>query len=103
MTNANVYLHIAVMATATYLVRMLPLALLRREIKHPFLRSFLHYVPYATLSVMTFPAILTATGHPASASAGFITALALAYHGRSLITVALAASLAVYITERILL
>lgn len=101
MNGASAYAHIAVMAAVTYLVRMLPLAFLRRDVKSPFLRSFLHYVPYVTLSVMTFPAILRATASPWSAAAGFAAALALAYLGRSLITVALAASAAVYLAERL--
>ena len=57
----NVYLYIAVVALVTYLIRVLPLTLIRREIKNPFLRSFLYYVPYVTLAAMTFPAILHAT------------------------------------------
>ena len=102
MTGSSVYLHLAVMAGVTYLVRMLPLVFLRREVKQPFVRSFLHYVPYVTLSVMTFPAILHATESVASATVGFVVALALAYCGRSLITVALAASVAVYLAERLM-
>lgn len=57
----NIYLYILVMAGVTYLIRVLPLTLIRRPIKSRFFRSFLYYVPYVTLSVMTFPAILTAT------------------------------------------
>ena len=56
--NTNVYAYILVMALVTYLIRALPLVLIRREIKSRFIRSFLFYVPYVTLSVMTFPAIL---------------------------------------------
>lgn len=102
MTGGSVYLHIAVAAGVTYLVRMLPFALLRREVRQPFMRSFLHYVPYVTLSVMTFPAILHATEHVASGAIGFGVALVLAYLGRSLVTVALAASVAVFLAERLL-
>ena len=57
----NIYIYILVMAAVTYLIRMLPLALSRKEITSPFIRSFLYYVPYACLAAMTFPAILTAT------------------------------------------
>ena len=57
----NVYLYILVMAGVTYLIRMLPLVLFKREITSPFVKSFLYYVPYACLAAMTFPAILTAT------------------------------------------
>ncbi len=56
----NVYLYIAVVALVTYHPGA-PLTLIRREIKNPFLRSFLYYVPYVTLAAMTFPAILHAT------------------------------------------
>jgi len=59
--SGNVYIYILVMSLITYLIRMLPLTLIRKTIRSPFLRSFLHYVPYVTLSVMTFPAILSAT------------------------------------------
>lgn len=58
-------------AAVTYLIRMLPLTLIRRKITNRTLRSFLYYVPYATLSAMTFPAILTATGSAISAALGF--------------------------------
>ena len=58
----NVYIYILVMGIVTYLIRVLPLTLIRREIKNRFIRSFLYYVPYVTLAVMTFPAILDATG-----------------------------------------
>lgn len=57
----NIYIYIFVMAGVTYLIRLLPLTFIRKEIKNTFIRSFLYYVPYVTLSVMTFPAILSAT------------------------------------------
>ena len=57
----NVYAYILVMAVTTYLIRVLPLTLIRKPIKNKFIRSFLYYVPYVTLSVMTFPSIITAT------------------------------------------
>lgn len=60
----NTYLYIAVMALTTYTIRVLPLTLIRKPIKSTFLRSFLYYVPYVTLAVMTFPAILEATDSP---------------------------------------
>ena len=59
--NHNIYIYILVMAAVTYLIRMLPLALSRKEITSPFIKSFLYYVPYACLAAMTFPAILFAT------------------------------------------
>ena len=79
-----VYLYIAVMAIVTYLIRMLPLTLIKKEIKNPFIRSFLYYVPYVTLSVMTFPAIIYATASPVSGAAALAVALFFAYKGKSL-------------------
>lgn len=98
----NTYLYILVMAGVTYLIRMLPLALSRREITSPFIRSFLYYVPYACLAAMTFPAILSSTASVVSALAGFGVALIAAYKEKSLLTVALLACGAVFIVERFL-
>ena len=98
----DVFAYIVVMAVVTYLIRMLPLTLIRRKIKNRFIRSFLYYVPYTTLAAMTFPAILTATGSILSAVLGFLTALVLAFRGKSLLTVAVCASAAVLITELLL-
>ena len=64
----NLYMYIFVMAAVTYLIRMLPLTLIQKEIKNTFIKSFLYYVPYVTLAVMTFPAILTATANIWSAA-----------------------------------
>ena len=100
--NHNIYLYILVMAAVTYLIRMLPLALSRKEITSPFIRSFLYYVPYACLAAMTFPAILSATESVLSAAVGFAAALLAAYREKSLLTVALFACAAVFIVERIL-
>ena len=92
-------LYVAVMAGVTYAIRMLPMALLRRRIRSRFVRSFLYYVPYAVLGAMTVPAIFYSTASVPSASAGFILAFLLAWRGRSLLTVALAACAAAYIAE----
>ena len=100
--KGNIYLYILVMAAVTYLIRMLPLTLIRKEIKNPFLRSFLHYVPYTTLSAMTFPAILYSTASPVSAALGFLGAAVLAYLGKSLVCVAGCACVIVYAAELIL-
>ena len=95
----NVYIYIAVMAIVTYLIRMLPLVLLRKEIENSFIKSFLYYVPYVTLSVMIFPAIFTSTGHLASAICGFVVATLLAWFQKNLFVVALSACAAVFIVE----
>lgn len=98
----NVYIYILVMAGVTYLIRMLPLALFRKEITSPFVKSFLYYVPYACLAAMTFPAILFSTASVISAVVGFAVALIAAYKEKSLLTVALCACAAVFVAERIL-
>jgi branched-subunit amino acid transport protein len=90
------------MAGVTYLIRMLPLVLVKRKIENRFLLSFLYYMPYAVLAVMTVPAIFTATGSALSAAIGFAVALLLAYFGKSLVVVAGAASLAVLVTELVM-
>lgn len=92
-----------VMAGVTYLVRVIPLILFKKKITNRFLNSFLHYVPYAVLAAMTFPAILYATNSIVSGVVGLITALILAYFGRSLLTVALGACTSVLIVELIML
>ena len=99
----NIYGYILVMAIVTYLIRMLPLALIRREIKSRFIRSFLHYVPYATLAAMTFPAILHASDDMRASVMGFAVALVLAFRKKSLLTVAICACLTVFIAELILI
>lgn len=97
--NLNVYLYIAAMALVTYLIRVLPLTLIRKEIKNTTIRSFLYYVPYVTLSVMTFPAILDATGSIYSAWAALIIGIILAWRGKSLFQVALFSCMLVFILE----
>ena len=98
MSN-NIYIYIFVMAGVTYLIRLLPLTFIRREIKNTFIRSFLYYVPYVTLSVMTFPAILYATENLWSALAVLIAAIFVAWKGGSLIKVSAAACIAVFLVE----
>ena len=83
----NIYVYILVMAGVTYLIRMLPLVLFKKEITSPFVKSFLYYVPYACLAAMTFPAILTATaGGILSGVVGLVVALIVAYKEKSLLT-----------------
>ena len=100
---ANVYVYIFVMAGVTYLIRMLPLVLFKKEITSSFVKSFLYYVPYACLAAMTFPAILTATSAGiVSGIAALIVALIAAYREKSLLTVAVCACAAVFIVERVM-
>ena len=98
----KVCIYILVMAVTTYLIRALPLVLLRKPIKSRFIRSFLHYVPVACLTAMTFPAILTSTETLLSGAAALIAGVVLAYLGKPLIVVSLASSAAVLATELLL-
>ena len=95
----NIYIYMAIMAGVTYLIRVLPLTLIRKQIKSTFIRSFLYYVPYVTLSVMTFPAIIKATQNPIAAAIAFVIAILLAWFGRSLFQVSVIACVVVFITE----
>ena len=90
--------YIFIMAGVTYLIRMIPLTLFRRKIKSRYFRTFLHYIPYAVLSAMTIPAIFYSTGSIPTAIVGTIVAVILAYTGKPLIVVALAASAAAFVT-----
>lgn len=96
------FLYVLACAGVTYLVRMVPLVLVKRKIQNRFIRSFLYYIPYAVLSVMTIPAIFYATSHILSAAAGFIVAALLAYREKSLMTVAACACGTVLVVELIL-
>lgn len=98
----SIYLYIAAMALTTYLIRLLPMTLFRKPMKSRFLKSFLHYVPYACLSAMIFPGILSSTDHILSGVAALVTAIFLAYRGKSLIVVALSSAGAVFVTQLLL-
>ena len=98
----NIYLYVLVMAVTTYLIRALPLTLLKKPIQNRFLRSFLHYVPVACLTAMTFPAILYATENMISGAVGLAVALVLAFCRKSLILVSVASCAAVFLTEQLI-
>ncbi len=102
MDNTKFFIYILVMAGVTYLVRMLPLVLVNKPIKNKYILSFLYYVPYTVLSVMTVPAIFYATDSYISAFIGFIVAIIAAFFKRSLVQVAVLSSVAVLITELIM-
>ena len=95
----NVYIYILIMAGVSYLIRVLPLTLIRKEIKNRTIRSFLFYVPYVTLAVMTFPSILESTNSVWSGLFALIIGIVLAWCGRSLFQVAVFSCLAVFILE----
>ena len=98
----KIYLYILVTAFVTYAVRVLPLTLLRKPIRNRFLRSFLFYVPYVTLAVMTFPAIVKATAAREAGIAALLTGIAMAWKGKSLIKVAAACCVAVLLVEMLI-
>ena len=91
--------YLAVTAGVTYLIRMLPMTVFRKEIKSRFIRSFLAYIPYAVLGAMTFPDVLYSTGDIRTAACGTAVTVLLAWRGRSLLTVALAACCAVALAQ----
>ena len=97
----NIYVYIAAMAITTYLIRMLPLTIFRKPIKSRFLRSFLYYVPYACLTAMTFPSILSSAGSLAAGIAALAAAVLLSYLGKSLVVVALSSSAVVFVVNLI--
>ncbi|MEL7623645.1 MAG: AzlD domain-containing protein [Clostridiales bacterium] len=102
METANLLLYTGVMALVTYLIRMLPLALIRRKIESPLIRSFLYYVPYAVLAAMILPDILYATRSFWSAAAALAVGAGLALRGQKLIVVAIFACLTVFVAELLL-
>ena len=99
----NIYNYIFIMAAVTFLIRVLPLTLIRKKITNVTLRSFLYYVPYVTLAVMTFPAIIEATNSIWSGLAALIVGVLLAYFGVSLFGVAVCSCVVVFIIELIIL
>ena len=96
------FIYLLIMSAVTYLVRMLPLVLVRGKITNRYLRSFLYYVPYSVLSVMTFPAIFFSTGTLLSAVIGCAVALTLALLKRNLITVAACSAASVLVVELVM-
>ena len=95
--------YIAVMSIVTILIRILPLTLIRRQIRNRFLRAFLCYVPYVTLAVMIFPAITEATQIPAAGAAALVIGIALAWIGASLFKVSAVCCLTVFVVEALLI
>lgn len=101
--KANVYIYLLVMALVTYAIRVLPLTLIRKKIENRYLRSFLFYVPYVTLAVMTFPAILEVTQTPIAGALVMIAGILLAWFGASLFQVSIACCVVVFVAELFLI
>ena len=101
MEMNRVLICVLLMAAVTYIPRVLPVTIFRKQIKSRFIRSFLDYTPYAVLGALTFPDVFSSTGHLYSAVGGRLVAVALGYRGKSLVVVAVAAIAAVYVLELI--
>lgn len=99
MPKHDIYIYIAIMSAVTLAIKILPLTLIRGEIKNIYIKSFLNYVPYATLAVMTFPAILYATNSPISGTLALVVGIISAWFGASLFKVAVICCLSVFVAE----
>ena len=95
----NNYIYIAVMALVSYTIRILPLTLIRKPIKNQFIQSFLYYVPYVTLAVMTFPAIIAATQTPISGAVALAAGIVAAWCGAGLVPVSVICCVLVFVIE----
>lgn len=102
MNISTYFQYLLVMAGVTYLIRVLPLAAVRGRIRSRFVQSFLHYVPYAVLGAMTFPAVLGSTGHLTGSLCGLAAALVLGWMGKGLLTVAVAACACAFLGQLLL-
>lgn len=99
----NIYLYIIVAATVTGLIRILPLTLIRGKIKNQFIRSFLYYVPYVTLAVMTFPAIVAAPQFPLAGILALIAGIIAAWRGMNMMGIAALCCVIVFVCETVLM
>lgn len=97
--NPNIYVYIGIMALVTYAIRVLPLTLIRKQIKNKFLKSFLYYVPYVTLAVMTFPAITKATQSPIAGAVALVAGIVAAWKGAGLFPVSVLCCAVVFVLE----
>jgi branched-subunit amino acid transport protein len=98
----NIYIYIFIAAVTSFLIRVLPLTLIRKPIKNKFIRSFLYYVPYVTLAVMTFPAIVEATETPVAGALALIVGIIAAWCGLGLFPVAIACCVVAYVVGLLL-
>ena len=101
--KTNIYLYIFVMAFATWCMRVIPSLVMKKPIENNFAKSFLHYVPYVTLALMTFPAIVHATEEPLAGALAFVAGIVAAWLGANLINVAVICCISVLIAEYIIM
>ena len=99
MQLGEFFIYLLILAGSTYLIRVIPFALVKKKIENQFMKSFLYYIPYAVLTAMTVPAIFYATDYVLSAAVGFGVAVLLALKRKSLTVVAVVACVCVYIVE----
>lgn len=99
MNNISFWIYLIIISVSTYLIRAVPFAAMRKKITNPFIRSFLYYIPYTVLSVMTFPAALYATGNVYAAATGLAVAIVLSFLGKGLTVVAVVSCFSVFIFE----
>lgn len=95
--SQSIWLYIAIMSLVSYLIRVLPVTLIRRQIKNRFIRSVLYYLPYVTLSVMTVPAIFSITANPLCGAAALVVAIVIAWFSSNLLLSACGACAAVFL------
>ncbi len=103
MNDSSIYIYLAIMSAVSFAIRVVPLTLIRRQIHNRFIQSFLYYVPYVTLAVMTFPAIVYATQSPISGTVALLIGIIAAWFGASLFQVAVSCCLIVFIIELFLI
>ncbi|MDD6283103.1 MAG: AzlD domain-containing protein [Oribacterium sp.] len=101
-TRLNPYIYIFIMFAVSYIIRVLPLTLIRKQIRNRTIRSFLYYVPYVTLAVITFPAIMDAKEQPLAGLMALVVGMVMAWRGLGLFPVAIACSVTVFILESVL-
>lgn len=102
MNLTQYVIYLAIIAGSTYLIRAIPFTLAKNKVQNRFIQSFLYYIPYAVLTVMTIPAVFTATSSVISAVCGVIAAVLLAYKGKGLTTVAIISCVVVFLAESVL-
>ena len=100
--DRNFYIYLLVMGVTVFAIRVLPLTLIQRPIKNHFIRDFLYYVPYVTLSIMTFPAIIDATSNPLAGLFALMAGIIAAYKEMGLFKVTLVCCFSVLILEFLL-
>ncbi len=98
----NIYIYIIIMAIVTFMVRVLPLTLIKNQIKNKYIRSFLYYVPYVTLAVMTFPAIIYTTQSKVSGILALVVGIVSAWFGMGLFKVSVMSCTTVFVVELIM-